>query len=101
MNYCSDRFAACGFYRWVCSDGLRAVTKRKVGMKWLSWLVLAVVWFAFPAMAQISGTNAVALLEDNVTNATTVAWPIVIGIIGALVALSVFMKVGRKGGVRA
>lgn len=52
-------------------------------------------------MAQISGTNAVSMLEDNVTNTTATVWPLVIGIITALVALSVFLRVGRKGGIKA
>lgn len=49
----------------------------------------------------MSGTNAVTTLADNITNATNVAWPLVIAIITGLVALSVFMKIGRKGGARA
>lgn len=58
---------------------------------------------ALPALAaaQISGTNAVTALSDNVTNATNVSWPLVIAIITALIALSVFMKVGKRGGIRA
>jgi len=51
--------------------------------------------------AFLDGTNAVGLIEDNVNNAGNVIWPLVIGIIGALVALSVVFKVGRKGGIRA
>jgi Phage major coat protein, Gp8 len=49
----------------------------------------------------MSGTNAVNLLGDNVENATNVAWPLVIVIITGLIALSVFLKVGKRGGVRA
>jgi len=48
----------------------------------------------------MSGTNAVNLLADNIDNATGVSWPITIGIIGALIAIGVFLKVGRKAGVR-
>jgi len=50
--------------------------------------------------AFLDGTNAVSMIEDNVTNASNVIWPLVIGIIAALVALSVVFKVGRKGGIR-
>jgi len=49
----------------------------------------------------MSGTNAVTLLGDNIENATGVSWPLAIGIIGALIALSVFMKVGKKAGIRS
>lgn len=67
-------------------------------VRWLTGLVaLFVAQMAFA----LDGTNAVSLLSDNVNNATGTIWPIVIGILGALVTISVFMKVGRKGGVRA
>lgn len=49
----------------------------------------------------MSGTNAVSTLADNVTNATNVAWPLVIVIITGLVALGVFMKIGKRAGARA
>lgn len=45
-------------------------------------------------------TNAVTTLSNGVNHVTGTTWPIVIGIVGALIALSVFLKVGRKGGVR-
>jgi len=71
----------------------------KIGM---ALLVLAVLALTAPhASAFLDGTNAVGLIEDNVNNAGNVIWPLVIGIIGALVALSVVFKVGRKGGIRA
>jgi len=49
----------------------------------------------------MSGTNAVALLSDNIENATGTSWPLTIAVIGALIALSVFLKVGKRAGIRA
>lgn len=49
----------------------------------------------------MSGTNAVTTLAANVENATNVAWPLVIVIITGLVALGVFMKIGKRAGARA
>jgi len=49
----------------------------------------------------MSGTNAVSVLSDNIENARDVVWPIVITIIVGLVALNVFMKIGKKAGARA
>lgn len=68
-----------------------------------SMLAVLAVLLGLPAVvaAQVSGTNAVTVLADNVNNATNVAWPIVIGIMGALVCLGVFMKFGRRVGARA
>lgn len=71
---------------------------------WLKIVVLFLVAIFLSAdmtMAQISGTNAVSVLGDNITNATIVSWPLTIGVITGLVALSVFLKIGRKGGARA
>lgn len=65
----------------------------------LQWTAtFAVLLFGKETM---SGTNAVTTLADNVTNATNTAWPLVIVIITGLIALSVFLKIGRRGGVRA
>lgn len=49
----------------------------------------------------MSGTNAVQVLSDNITNATNTAWPLVISIITGLVALGVLLKIGKRGGARA
>jgi len=49
----------------------------------------------------MNGTNAVTLLSDNIENARDVVWPIVITIVIGLVALNVFMKIGKKAGARA
>lgn len=70
---------------------------------WYRWFIgtFLATLFALPVVAQVSGTNAVTVLDDNITNASTTAWPLVIGIITALVALGVFMKIGRRAGARA
>jgi len=72
-------------------------------MKSFKRLLAAGTVFMAPCvlMAQLSGSNAVAVLEDNVSNATGVSWPLVVGIITALVALAVFMKIGRRAGIKA
>lgn len=56
---------------------------------------------AVASQAEVSGTNAVTLIADNVENAQDTMWPITIGLIGALVVLGVLFKVGRRAGVRA
>jgi len=48
----------------------------------------------------MSGTNAVSLLADNIENATGTSWPLTIGVIGCLLALGVFFKVGKRAGFR-
>lgn len=52
-------------------------------------------------LCQMSGTNAVSVLGDNIENARDTVWPIVITIVVGLVALNVFMKIGKKAGARA
>lgn len=69
--------------------------------KFAKWLVGSLMVLVAHAALALDGTNAVSILSDNVNNASGTVWPIVIGIIGALVTISVFMKVGRKAGVRA
>jgi len=73
---------------------------KKMGMLFVVCLALLVA-SAPSASAFLDGTNAVSLIEDNVTNASNVIWPLVIGIVGALVALAVVFKVGKRGGIRA
>lgn len=51
--------------------------------------------------SEVSGTNAVSVLSDNIEHARDIAWPLVITIIVGLVALSVFMKIGKRAGARA
>lgn len=68
---------------------------------WLIAVVGLMVLGLQNSVAALSGTNAVTLLESNVENASTVSWTVAIGILAALVCLSVFMKVGRRAGIRA
>jgi len=49
----------------------------------------------------MNGTNAVSMIGDNVENVQNVIWPLVVGIIGALVALTVVFKIGKRGGIKA
>jgi len=63
-------------------------------------LVAFLMALALPAMAQVNGTNAVDLLADNLNNASSITWPIVVGIIAALGCLGVFLKFGRRAGFR-
>jgi len=53
------------------------------------------------ALAQVTGTNAVTVIEANVDNAVTTMWPWVVGLLCIGVVLSVVFKVGRKAGIRA
>lgn len=53
-----------------------------------------------PLFASLSGTNAVTLLSDNITNASETAWPIVVGIVLVLGTLGAFLKFGRRAGFR-
>lgn len=48
------------------------------------------------ALAQVSGTNAVNVLEDNVNNAANVGWTAFIMIAGALLAVAIFMKFVKR-----
>jgi len=77
---------------------------RKIGKNMAQRLALAGAVLAISVsslMAQMSGTNAVGVLEDNIINARDTVWPIVITIVVGLVALNVFMKIGKKAGARA
>jgi len=47
-----------------------------------------------------NATNAVTALSGAAEHSASVVWPIAIGMIGALVALSVFLRIGRKGGIK-
>jgi len=67
-------------------------------------LLLALSLLALGAgsvMAQVTGTNAVTVLESNVDNAVTTMWPWVIGLLCVGVVISVMLRLGRKAGIRA
>lgn len=75
-------------------------SERQIRLK-KSTAVLGLLLGTLASQAAVSGTNAVTLMADNITNASDTAWPIVIGIILGLGALGVFMKFGRRAGFRA
>jgi len=50
------------------------------------------------AFAQTTGTNTVALVADNVSNANTVLTPIVIGISIIWIVWGLIKKVGKRAG---
>lgn len=53
--------------------------------------------FGNPAMAQVTGTNAVTALESNVDNAINTAWPWALGMMGISIAVGAFFWLYAKG----
>jgi len=47
----------------------------------------------------MNSTNTIQVMADNLENATLMAYPLTLGIIGALVVLAVINRTGKKAGI--
>lgn len=69
--------------------------------KKLAAIMVAVWLLPMLALAQLTGTNAVSIVEANLDNAATTAWPWAVGFLGISIAVSVFLFLWKKGKARA
>jgi len=60
------------------------------------WAIVALLLCAMSTFAQTTGTNAVALIEDNVTNARDTLVPLAIGAAVLFIAIAAGKKFWKR-----
>lgn len=79
-------------------SGNMFIQRGQSGLLALLALLTAVFGHLHAAAAQTTGTNAVTLVADNVTNASNVLTPIVIGVSIIFIVWAFVKKVGKRAG---